>query len=83
MDEEIEFIEKNQTWELVDLPKNKDVICVKWIYETKQDDDGNVQKKKERMVIRGFTQQLDIEFNETFACVAHMDIVKTVSAIDV
>ena len=46
MDEEIECIEKNQTWELVDVLKSKDVINVKWIYKTKQDDDGNVQKHK-------------------------------------
>ena len=65
MDEEIECIEKNQTWELVDVPKDKDVVSVKWIYNTKQDADGNVKKHKERMVARGFTQQPDIEFNET------------------
>ena len=35
MDEEIECIEKNQTWELVDVPKDKDVISVKRIYKTK------------------------------------------------
>ena len=35
MDEEIECIEKNQTWELVDVPKDKDVIAIKWIYSTK------------------------------------------------
>ena len=81
MDLEIECIEKDQTWELVDLREDKNVISVKWIYETKQDDDGNVQKQKERMVIRGFTQQLDIEFNETFAPVAHMDTLRTVPSI--
>ena len=53
MDEEIECIEKNQTWELVDVPKDKDVISVKWIYKTKQDADGNVQKNKARMVAIG------------------------------
>ena len=37
MDEEIECIEKNQTWELVDVPKDKDVISVKWICKTKQE----------------------------------------------
>ena len=42
MDEEIECIEKNQTWELVDIPKDKYVIIVKWIYKTKQDIDGSV-----------------------------------------
>jgi hypothetical protein len=42
MDEEIKFIENNPTWKLVDVPKDKDVISVKWIYKTKQDADGNV-----------------------------------------
>ena len=45
-----------------------------------QDDDGNVQKHKERMVTRGFTQKHGIEFNETFACVARMDTIITVLA---
>ena len=81
MDEEIECMEKNQTWELVDVPKDKDVINVKWIYKTEQNADGNVQKKKTRMVERGFTQQPDIYFNETFAPVERMDTVGTVLAI--
>ena len=42
MDEEIECIEKNLTWEFVDVPKDKDVVSVKWIDKTKQDVDGNV-----------------------------------------
>ena len=46
MDEEIECIERNQTWELVDVPKDKYVINVKWIYKTKEDVDGNVQKHR-------------------------------------
>ena len=49
MDEEIECIEKDQTWELVDVPKDKYVISVKWIYKTKQDSDGNVKNHKERI----------------------------------
>ena len=42
MDEEIECIKKNHTWELVDIPKEKDIISVKWIYKTKQYVDVNV-----------------------------------------
>ena len=34
MDEEINAIEKNNTWKLFDLPKGKEVIGVKWIYKT-------------------------------------------------
>ena len=68
--EEIKCIEKKQTWELVDVPKDKDVISVKWIYNTNQDVDGNVQKHNTRLVPRGFTQHPDIDFNETFAHVS-------------
>ena len=53
MDEKIECIEKNQTWELVGVPKDKNVISVKWIYKTKQDVGGNVQKHKEILLARG------------------------------
>ena len=45
------------------------------------DVDGNVQKHKARMVARGFTQQRDINFNETFAPIALMDTVRIVLAI--
>ena len=66
----------------MNVPKDKDVVNVKWIYKTKQDVDGNMQKHKARMVARGFTQQPGIDFNETFAPIACMDIVRIVFAID-
>ena len=81
MDEEIQWVEKNQTWELVDVPKYKDVINIKCIYKIKKYADGNVQNHKERRVTRGFTQQPDIYFNETFALDARMDTMRTVLAI--
>ena len=74
-------LEKNHTWDLVDVPKDKDVITVKWIYKTKQVPDGNVHKHKARIVARGFTQQSSIDFNENFAPVARMDTVRIVLAI--
>ena len=42
MEEEIKMIEKNKTWELVDCPKDKDVIGVKWVYKTKLNPDGSI-----------------------------------------
>ena len=81
MDLEIECIEKNETWELVDVPKYKDVISVKWIYKTNKDVDGNVQKHKARMVAIGFKQHPGIDFNENFAPVQHMNTVRKILAI--
>ena len=67
--------------ELVDVPKDKDVISVKWIYKSKKDAEGKVKKHKERLVARGFTQQPRIDFNETFALVVCMDTIITVLEI--
>jgi hypothetical protein len=55
MDEEIRCIENNQTWNLVDVLKDKDFISVKSIYKTKQYAEGNLQKYNARLVARGFT----------------------------
>ena len=46
MDEEIEAIEKNDTWDLVDLSKDKNFIGVKWVYKTKLNDKGEIDKFK-------------------------------------
>jgi len=81
MDEEINAIEKNDTWELVDLPAEKDCIGVKWIYKTKLNADGEVVKHKARLVAQGFSQQPGIDYNETFAPVARLDTVRLVLAI--
>ncbi|CAL9024593.1 unnamed protein product, partial [Prunus brigantina] len=47
------MIEKNGTWELVDRPTKKPVIGVKWVYKTKLNLDGSVQKNKARIVAKG------------------------------
>ncbi|KAL0381449.1 UNVERIFIED_CONTAM: Retrovirus-related Pol polyprotein from transposon RE2 [Sesamum angustifolium] len=52
MEEEIKMIEKNNTWELADRPKDKEVIGVKWIYKTKLNEDGSIQKYKARLVAK-------------------------------
>ena len=55
MEEEMKMIEKNKTWELVDRPKDKDVIGVKWVYKTKLQPDGSIQKHKARLVVKGYS----------------------------
>ena len=81
MDEEIDAIERNNTWDLVDFPDDKKIICVKWIYKTKLNADGDVEKYKARLVSHGFNQQHGIDYNETFASVGRLDTVRMVLAI--
>jgi hypothetical protein len=74
MDEELDQIEKNDTWELVPRPKNKNVIDTKWVFR-KLNEDGQVTRNKARLVCKGYAQIEGIEFEETFAPVARMEAI--------
>ncbi|CAL9010688.1 unnamed protein product, partial [Prunus brigantina] len=81
MNAELEMIEKNNTWELVERPANKPVIGVKWVFKTKLNLDGTVQKHKARLVAKGYAQKPGIDYNETFAPVARLDTIRTLIAL--
>ena len=71
------MIKKNHTWELVDKPKDRKVIGVKWVYKTKLNPDGSVNKYKARLVVKGYSQQAQIDYGDTFASVTRHDRVRT------
>lgn len=81
MEEGLSIIEKNGTWELVDRPSDKQVIGVKWVFKTKLNLDGSVQKNKTRLVAKGYVQKPGIDYNETFAPVARLDTIRTLIAL--
>lgn len=45
MNENMEAIKRNDTWELVELPSGAKKVSVKWIYKTKFKKNGEVDKK--------------------------------------
>ena len=75
MDEELDQIEKNDTWELVPRPKNKNVIGTKWVFMNKLNEDGQVTRNKARLVCKGYAQIEGIDFEETYAPVARMEAI--------
>lgn len=56
MDDEIDSIERNDTWELCDLPNGHNTIGVKWVFKTKLKENGEVDKYKARLVAKGYKQ---------------------------
>ena len=83
MDEEIHSIEKNNTWEITSLPKGKKSIGVKWVYKTKYQPDGQVDRLKARLVVKGYKQKPGIDYYEVFAPVARLDTIRLVIALAV
>ncbi|KAK9941415.1 hypothetical protein M0R45_018018 [Rubus argutus] len=78
MDAEIKSIEKNDTWELINLPKGEKTIGVKWVYKTKLNEKGEVEKYKARLVAKGYKQEYGVDYKEVFAPVARMDTVRLI-----
>lgn len=81
MDQEIDAIERNNTWELTNLPSEAKKIGVKWIYKTKLNEKGEVEKYKARLVAKGYSQQYGIDYNEVFAPVARWDTIRTILSL--
>ena len=61
------MIEKSETCSLVDRTKHKKVVGVKWVFRTKLNPNGSVNKHKARLVVKGYWQQHGDDFTYTFA----------------
>lgn len=66
MKSEIEALEKNQTWEIINLPTGKRPIGCKQVYKLKLKLDRNVYRYKARLVAKGYHQIEGIDFQESF-----------------
>lgn len=67
MKEEMKSLKENQTWELVQLPKDRKTIGCKWVYKIKYDANGEVCKYKARLVAQGFSQKFGSDYDQVFA----------------
>ena len=57
MTEEYQSIMKNEVWEIVPRPKNKDAVSSRWLFKIKHATDGSIEKYKARFVARGFSKK--------------------------
>jgi hypothetical protein len=80
MQEELNNFTRNQVWELIERPKNHNVIGTKWGYRNKENEDGIVVKNKSRLVAQGYTQVEGLDFDKTFALVARHEAIRILLA---
>ena len=81
MIDEIKAVIQNKTWELAELPPDKNAIPLKWIFKVKRDAKDIFEKYKARIVVRRFSQIAGLDFNETFASVVRIESIRIILAL--
>ena len=70
MNSEYSSLIKNDTWELVPPPNDKNIVGSKWVLKVKRNADGTVDRFKARLVAQGYSQTHGIDYDEAFLLVA-------------
>jgi Reverse transcriptase (RNA-dependent DNA polymerase)/Pol polyprotein, beta-barrel domain/GAG-pre-integrase domain/gag-polypeptide of LTR copia-type len=81
MQVEMDTLRKKHTWDLVKPPPGANIMDSMWVYDIKWDGEGNRIKDKARLVGKGYTQQLGVDYNETWAGVTRLESVRMTAAI--
>ncbi|GKD62995.1 ribonuclease H-like domain-containing protein, partial [Tanacetum coccineum] len=76
MNSEMDALLRNDTWEIVDLSKDRKAIGSKWIVKIKYKSSGEIDRYKARLVAQGFGQKEGIDYEETFSPVVKMVTVR-------
>jgi hypothetical protein len=79
----LENIERNQVWELVDPPPGCKTFGTKWVWKNKKGEKGEVVRNKSRLVAQGFSRKEGIDYEETFALVARLEVIRILLSFSV
>lgn len=83
MKQEMDAIERNNTWELSELPPGHKAIGLKWIFKLKRDTNGKIIKHKARIVAKGYVQKWGVDCEEVFAPVTRLETIRLLLALAV
>ncbi|XP_023757985.1 uncharacterized mitochondrial protein AtMg00820-like [Lactuca sativa] len=78
--EELAEFKRNKVWKLVPKQKGHTVVGTRWVYKNKLDESGAVMGNKARLVAKGYSQLEGVDYDETYAPVAMMEVIHIILA---
>lgn len=81
MEDELNTMKQRGVWELVEKPENAKVLGCKWVYTTKRDESGKIERFKARLVAQGFRQRKGESFEEVFSPVINFGLIRFFFAV--
>jgi len=78
---EIEDLIRNNTWSIIERPKNSSLIKGRWVLTKKYNLDNTIKKYKARWVAKGFLQKYNINYKETFASTSKPSLIRLLLSI--
>jgi len=81
MAEEYKALIDNGTWRLIPRPPGANIVTGKWLFKHKLHSDGSLARHKARWVVRGFSQEAGVDYDETFSPVVKPATIRTVLSI--
>jgi len=78
MQEKMDSLVKNHNWDLVPQLQGKKIVKCEWVYKTKFTFEGVIEHHKYRLIVKGFSQQEGINYNENCSLVEKMNSVQLI-----
>ena len=76
MDEKMQALIKNLTWEVVNMSRGIKPIGCRWVFNIKYNLDGEIERYNPRLEAKGYTQTYGLDYEKTFTRVAKMNTIR-------
>lgn len=80
MTNEFNALISNSTWTLVPASQATNIVSCKWVFRTKCLADDTLERRKARLIAKGFLQQSGVDYEETFSPVVKTTTIRFVLA---